>query len=98
MGKIPKFGKTTDTIVLDENGSTMKESTNYQKGLPIYPKRRDYEYRHRCDKTDLATISKIAADLFSDESKLDAHIKFDKTTRDGKKYYYVIECYSKLVY
>jgi len=98
MGKIPKFGKITNTTVLDEHGSTAKEATNYQKGLPIYPKRRDFEYRHPCEKTDIATISKIAHDLLADETKLDAHLRFETRANNGRKRHYVVECYSKLVY
>lgn len=94
----PKYGKVNDRWLLDDHGSTLTESTNYRSGVESYPKRRDFEYRHPCDKTDLATITDIVQNLVADDSKLDAAIRFETRMSNGKKRHYVVECYTKLVY
>lgn len=95
----PQYGKQSDKRVLDANGSTLKEESNYVDGTLMYPIRREYEYRHPCDTTDLATLAKIAQSLIEDNTKLDTSITIDKRPLlKGGTRYYIVECYTKLVY
>lgn len=94
----PKYGKVTDGRVLDAHGSVLKEESNYRAGTLSYPIRRDYEYRHPTDKTDIERIAQIAKDLLADETKLDSCLRFETRNSNGKKSFYVVECYTKLVY
>ena len=100
-----KFGKTSDTNIIDANGSTVKEGMNYVEGTVVYPIRRDYEVRHpfskktdRClddhCKMDVGGLTKA---LRTDPNRLDPYIKIDDRKSSSDKYY-VVECYTKLVY
>jgi hypothetical protein len=96
MSDAPLFGKIKNRNVIDDKGSTMTQAINYMEGNVMYPIRRDYEFRHRLEKTDIARIAEIAEDLINDSTKLDVSLRIEKKPKDDK--YYLVECYTKLVY
>lgn len=99
MSDTPDYGKTGEKKVLDNHGSTLHEKINYREGQIVYPVRRDYEYRHPCEKTDLETLAKIAQSLLDDPAKLDTSLRLEKRPVGGDdRKYYIVECFTKLVY
>lgn len=95
----PKYGKQSDKKVIDKNGSTVKEEQTYVAGSVMYPVRREYEVRYLCDTNDTETLARIAQSLIDDTSKLDTSIIIDKRPLlKGETRYYIVECYTKLIY
>lgn len=72
-----KYGSISDTVVVDEHGSTVTNSSVYFDGKPQLAKRQIVE-RRRTDKTDIATIKSIIIDLLNDPAKFDAAIELVK--------------------
>lgn len=91
------YGKLGDTTVIDEHGSTVKEAKNFVDSKVMYPIRRDYEVRHPASKENVDIITGIAQDLMDDPTKLDTFIKIEKRGKH-KDRFYIVECFTKLVY
>lgn len=94
-----QYGSDESTKIIDDNGSTETIMYNYAGGERVSPTSRKYRIYHRTDKTDIATLERIAKNLINDPLKLDASLGLDKTKhgeRDG--YYNIVECYTVLEY
>lgn len=96
MQDVPQYGKVKNKNVIDDKGSTMTQAVNYMEGKIMYPIRRDYEFRHLLSKTEISRITEIVEDLINDPTKLDTSVRIEKKPKQDK--YYLVECYTKLVY
>lgn len=94
-----KFGSSDKTEIIDAEGSTKTTTTNFRAKTVLKPIRYRYEIRHRTDKTDIESISRIAKALVDDFSKLDAEIRVERTKQgELEGTFNLIECYTVLSY
>jgi len=93
-----QYGEQEVTKVTDDNGSTETVVSKTHAGVTRAVSRR-VKIRHRTDKTDLASLARIAESLLNDPLKLDAELKLERT-KYGEEggYYHIVECYTVLEY
>ncbi len=93
-----KYGSQERTRVIDEHGSTTSRLTKYHAGVQAGPTSVRLKIRHPAAELTIEELGKMAHDLLNDPMKLNGTLELDRTTRDGKMYYYVVECYTVLEY
>ena len=96
MSKLPKFGKTTDQTVLDNNGSTLSKEITYKDGQAMKPIRKRYEYRVKVytKQDELAEFLKYQDDT---EGKMDPEFRREYSSLGKKEgFHYIVKCWSEL--
>lgn len=94
-----KFGTTTETRTLDNNGSVVNIERKYVNGSVNKPIRRKYEYRTKVTnkKEEFTEYMKFSDSL--DDSKLDPGFSIDRTVHgNANGYYFVVKSYTLLDY
>jgi hypothetical protein len=94
-----KYGLERITTTLDENGSTLTTITNIREFKEVKPTRKYFEIREKVTdkKQEMTEFLKFSESM--DDKKLDPAFKLERT-RDGdeKGYYYVIKCWTEVIY
>ena len=95
------FGKTKTTQVIDDNGSTKTTERNYMAGEVTKPSREYFEYRHKVqnEKEEHEAYLDFSLSLHNDKTMLDPAFRIERSKigdKDG--YYFVVKCYTRLVY
>lgn len=95
------FGKTEETRVLDDNGSTVREEINIRASVPTMPIRKHYEIKKKVynQGQEHAEYIQFSDDLVKDKSMLDPSFRIEHSTiGDETGYYFVVWCYTRLEY
>jgi len=95
------FGKTKTTKTLDDSGSTRTLEQNFRDGEATRPSREYFEYRQKVtsDKEEHEAYLDFSLSLHNDKTMLDPAFRIERSVagdRDG--YYFVVKCYTRLVY
>lgn len=96
-----QFGSEKNTKVIDDNGSTVTNVIDYNKGIPKALSRNKYEIRTRVytPEEEREQYLSFSYEIEKDPTMLDPAFMIERSVQGNKNgYYYVVRCYTRLQY
>lgn len=94
-----KFGKTYETIALDERGSFVTIENNFSKGFEVGNARKRFEHRVQVSnsKDEMMEYLSFSDGLKANPDRLDGEFRIERNKRgDAEGYYYIVKCWTTL--